>query len=256
MTSFHFWTKCQNRYRRYVHRLFFRRSVPIRADFPLISFTFDDFPQSALLTGGAILKRHGVAGTYYASFGLMGKDGPVGPMFCPEDLNTLLEHGHELGCHTFDHCHSWQTKPAAFDGSILKNRMALREILPEASFRTFSYPISAPRPRSKQAASKYFACCRGGGQAFNAKSADLNNLNGFFLEQSRENPGAVRTLIDQNRRARGWLIFATHDVRPVPSRFGCTPGFFEDIVQYAVSSGTRVLPVIQAWEALCPFFSS
>ena len=39
---------------------------------------------------------------------------------------------------------------------------------------------------------------------------------------------------------------STHDVRLQPSRFGCTPGFFEDVVWWAVDSGARVLPVSRA----------
>ena len=236
--------------------MFFRRPFSLNADEPIISFTFDDFPRSALLTGGAILERHGLAGTYYASIGLTGKEGPTGIMFLPEDLRALLERGHELGCHTFDHCHSCGTKPAEFERSIIENRLALRELLPGVSFRTFSYPISPPRPRTKQRAAKYFVCCRGGGQSFNAGTTDLNYLCAFFLEQSRDNPEVVKNLIDQNRRARGWLIFATHDVCAAPSPFGCTPEFFESIVQCAVNSGARILPVVQAWEALCSLPSS
>ena len=48
---------------------------------PLISFTFDDFPRSALTVGGEILERHGARGTYYASLGVMGKYEAAGLMF-------------------------------------------------------------------------------------------------------------------------------------------------------------------------------
>jgi peptidoglycan/xylan/chitin deacetylase (PgdA/CDA1 family) len=250
MALFDLWPIYQGRYRRNIHRLFSRRAFTINTDIPLISFTFDDFPQSALVTGGSILRNHGVAGTYYASLGLMGQQSPVGPIFLAQDLNALLEQGHELGCHTFGHCHSWQTSPAEFERSIIENRRAIGKLLPRVPFKTLSYPISTPRPRTKQRAAKHFACCRGGGQTLNTGVADLNYLQAFFLEQSRGNADAVRNLIDQNRRDRGWLIFATHDVCPTPSRFGCTPEFFEDIVQCAVNSGARILPVVQAWEAL------
>ena len=57
-------------------------------------------------------------------------------------------------------------------------------------------------------------------------------------------------MIDQNARARGWLIFATHDVRETPSRFGCTPDFFEQVVQWSLESGARILPVVEALEVL------
>ncbi|OLB85356.1 MAG: hypothetical protein AUI12_11420 [Acidobacteria bacterium 13_2_20CM_2_57_6] len=250
MLPLHFWARVQGRYIRSAARLFFKRPLAIKRQVPLISFTFDDFPRSAWHTGGAILQRHGLQGTYYASFGLMGKQAPTGTMFLPEDMKGLLEQGHELGCHTFNHCHSWETRPDLFEESIIKNQRALQELVPQASFRTFSYPISPPRPKTKQKAARHFLCCRGAGQTFNVGSADLNYLSAFFLEQSRENPKAVKSLIDQNLRAGGWLIFATHDISDSPTPWGCTPDFFEQIVQYAVDSGAQILPVVQAWQAL------
>jgi hypothetical protein len=57
-------------------------------------------------------------------------------------------------------------------------------------------------------------------------------------------------LIDENRKARGWLIFATHDVCPAPTAWGCTPEFFEEIVQYAAKSEACILPVAEAWKAI------
>jgi peptidoglycan/xylan/chitin deacetylase (PgdA/CDA1 family) len=227
----------------------YRRPFLMCTDVPIISFTFDDFPRSALLTGGAILKRYEVRGTYYASLGLMGKEAPTGAIFLAGDLESLLAQGHELGCHTFAHCHSWKTRPSVFEESIIKNQAALDELLPGASFRTFSYPIMCPRPQTKRITGKYFTCCRGsGGQTFNVGKADANHLHTYFLEKSRENPERVTNLIYQNCRARGWLIFATHDVCDSPTPYGCTPAFFEEIVQCALNSGARILPVLEAWK--------
>ena len=244
------WSRARGYYRRTAASWVFRRPFAIRTQLPLISFTFDDFPQSALLVGGAILNRFGLAGTYYASLGLVGTDTPSGRIFVPSDLPALLEHGHELGCHTFSHCHSGRTKVSVFLDSIIQNQLALSELLPGAFFRTLSYPISPPQARTKQKVAGHFMCCRGGGQTFNAGTADLNYLSAYFLEKSRGNIQAVRDVVDVNRDARGWLILATHDISPTPSPFGCTPDFFEDVVRYAVSSGARILPVIGALEAL------
>ncbi|HKW16981.1 MAG TPA: polysaccharide deacetylase family protein [Terriglobales bacterium] len=236
----------------------------MRTAAPLISFTFDDFPRSAFLEAGSILKRYDALGTYYVSLSLIGKPSPMGPMFEAEDLKELVRVGHELGCHTFGHCHSWNTSPDVYERAILDNQRALTELLPGSSFRTFSYPYSVPQLAVKQVAAKYFACCRGGGlrvwrhvvrhaaggQTFNSGTTDLNLLCAFFLEQSRENPEAVKRLIDQNAQARGWLILATHDVCDSHSRFGCTPAFFEQVVQWSLESGARVLPVVKALELL------
>jgi peptidoglycan/xylan/chitin deacetylase (PgdA/CDA1 family) len=212
----------------------------------MISFSFDDFPSSALRSGGGILEEHGVAGTFYTALGLMNTDGPVGRLFSEKDLHDVPARGHELGCHTFDHYDAWNTDPRTFESSVVRNRQALGRLLPGASFQTLSYPLSNPRPDTKHNMEKYFLGCRGCGQRPNSGAIDLGFLRAFFLEQSRGNIAAVKTRIDDNHRSKGWLIFATHDVVESPSRFGCTPKFFRDVVRYAVDSGATILPVAVA----------
>ena len=74
-------------------RWFGRRLCRIQTESPLISFTFDDFPRSALINAGALLYERGFAGTYYASFGLMGRKTPTGQIFACEDLGKLVSQG-------------------------------------------------------------------------------------------------------------------------------------------------------------------
>jgi glycosyltransferase involved in cell wall biosynthesis/peptidoglycan/xylan/chitin deacetylase (PgdA/CDA1 family) len=250
MPSLNLWARLLGYLQRRTASSIWRRPFFIDAKQPLISFSFDDFPRSALLTGGAILNRYGLAGTYYVSLGLAGKDTASGQIFFPEDLTLLLEKGHELGCHTFSHCDSWATATKTFEKSIVENRAALNRLFPYAEFKTFSYPISLPRPHTKARIADYFLCCRGGGQTFNTGKADLNQLSSYFLEKSRGNLQAVKEIINRNRRASGWLIFATHDISSNPTPFGCTPEFFAEVVQYAVDSGAQVVPVVEALEVL------
>jgi peptidoglycan/xylan/chitin deacetylase (PgdA/CDA1 family) len=216
----------------------------------MISFTFDDFPRSALREGGAILRKYGFAGTYYTAFGLMGREtSPVGPLFERGDLARLLADGHEMGCHTFAHCDAWKTAPPDFEKSILDNQRALTELAPGASFPSLSYPVSNPRPDTKRRAGRHFPCCRGGGQTCNSGWADLNLLCAFFLEQSVRDPAQIADVIRRTEEQNGWLIFATHDVSPTPTRFGVTPDFFENAVRAAAGSRCRVLRVREACEA-------
>jgi peptidoglycan/xylan/chitin deacetylase (PgdA/CDA1 family) len=228
----------------------FRRPQTIRLNRPLISFTFDDFPRSALHSGGSILKRAGATGTYYTALGLLGTDSPSGKMFVGEDLGKALEDGHELGCHTFSHYDSWQTKPKSFEDSIIRNGAALSEFLPGAKFKSFSYPISSPHPMIKRLTAKHFECSRGGGQTLNTGTADLNQLSAYFLEKAAGRIEPVKELIDRNKRERGWIIFATHDVAPDHGPYGCTPEFFEEVVQYSLESGARIEPVVRALDAI------
>ena len=230
--------------------VFFRRPVRLSNSVPLISFTFDDFPKSALAIGGAILKRYGARGTYYVSLGLMNQNYATGPAFSSNDLKLLMDEGHELGCHTYGHCDAWQTKPSVFEDSILQNKTALAALLPGTLLKTMSYPIDYPRPGSKRRTAKHFACCRGGGQRINAERTDLNFLNAHIIEQSRGDFASIQRVIDQNREARGWLIFATHDIADSHTAYGCSPDLFEKTVKSAVNSGARIMTVANACEAI------
>src|SRR5918993_398677 len=226
--------------------MFFRRPVPMRNSVPLISFTFDDFPSSSLHTGGAILKAHGIHGTYFTSLGLMNTVGPVGKMFSAEDLHQAIADGHELGCHTFAHCHSWNTPPGVFEQSVIENERSLRELIPGASFTTMSYPLCSPRPHTKRRVGRHFLCCRSGGQSYNSGTVSPNAVNALFLEQVRTDPAFIRRMIDDNHADCGWLVFATHDISDAPTRYGVTPSFFESVVRYSHDSGACILPMRDA----------
>ncbi len=244
--------KIKSRVRREVSVRLARRLVRMRNKEPIISFTFDDFPRSALFCGGEILHRYGVAGTYFVSFGLMGQHSPTGEIFMADDLPTLVCQGHEIGCHTFDHCHSWETSRRVFEESIARNRTALARYLPTATFQSLSYPISGPRYETKRQVGQQFACCRGGGQSGNVGTADLNYLAAVFIEQCSENFQTIERLIEANARQKGWLIFATHDVSETPTQFGCTPEMFETTVRCSLDSGAKILPIHEALQSIDP----
>jgi peptidoglycan/xylan/chitin deacetylase (PgdA/CDA1 family) len=240
-----------NKYRRILVNRYGRRPFAMPADVPYISFTFDDFPRSALLEGGRTLIKHAVRGTYYISLQLVGSPSCVGEIATKDDLRSALAAGHELGCHTFEHLDGCNSSATAFERSIASNKAALAELLPDGRFSVFAYPLDGPVLAIKRAVGRHFVCCRGGGQTFNSGSIDLNLLSAYFLD--RRNQGhieEVRKLIAENTAQRGWLIFATHDVAAQPSPYGCTPAFFEEVVRLAVTSGARVVPVMQACREL------
>ncbi len=241
-----FQTKLRGWTQRRMARWLARRPCRIDLKRPIVSFCFDDFPQSALLTAGVILKNYGFTGTYYTSFGLMGKETPTGRAFSAADLEEFVRQDHELACHTFDHCDSWDTPPIEFERSIQRNLTAVKEHLPQCTLSGLSYPISYPRPLTKRLTAKHYASARGGGQTFNSGTTDLNHLKAFFLEQSRDDFDTIKRIVDQNIACNGWLIFATHDVCPTPTRFGCTAQLFEETIRHVAASGALVLPVHRA----------
>ncbi len=212
-------------------------------DAPLISFTFDDFPASAAQIGAKILHQYDVLGTFYASFGLTETHAPTGRIFDLADIEAIIQAGHEVGCHTFYHSNAWETSPDNFEDSIQRNQAALSDLFPGVTMSTMSYPVEVPRPANKRVAGRYFGCCRGGGQRFNQRALDCNYVNAFFLEQSRDEVDTVKALIERSAEANGWLVFATHDISDDPTRFGCTPQFFETVVRMASKSGAQISPV-------------
>jgi len=223
-----------------------RRDLVFALPQPIVSFTFDDFPRNAATAGGRILGDFGVTATYYLSLGLMNTTAPTGPIAGGEEIAPLLAAGHELGCHTFDHCHAWQTDARTFARSLDRNQEEARKLVPALVFETMSYPISVPRPGVKREAGRRFAGCRGGGQKFNSHRLDRSYLRAFFLEQARGRLEVVESIINQNHQANGWLIFATHDIDDRPTPYGCTPAFLAATVDRAMKSGAVILPVAAA----------
>ena len=249
MSSRSIQTRIAGAYARRMAKWFGRRPATLAPDRPVITFTFDDFPRSAAIEGRAILEEFGSLGTYFIAYGLMGQSTATGEIFQAEDVHKVIERGHELGCHTYDHLPAWSTPPAAYEQSVKRNATSLKSILGTSRLQSHSFPISYPRPSTKRRLSRRFRACRGGGQTFNAGSVDLNYLSSFFLEQSRDNLPAVERIIAANAAAGGWLIFSTHDISPNPTRFGCTPTFFAQVVQIAARSGARIQSMSSALDA-------
>jgi len=240
-------TRASGKVRRLLADQFGRRTLSIKTPVPIVSFTFDDAPVTAFREGRGILKQFGARATYYVSLGLLDAETEVGKIASVGDLARAVDEGGELGCHTFDHLDAWHTSSATFMASVARNGQALHRMLPSARFTTFAYPKSGAKLSLKLALGITFMCCRGGGQATNADTADLNLLKACFVDRRTGiDTEFIRTLVDYNADRRGWLILATHDVAADPSPYGCTPEFLETIAQYASRSGALLLPVGEA----------
>lgn len=240
-----------NKYKRISANHFSRKALRLSNNDAYISFTFDDFPISAYICGGAILKKYKVKGTYYVSFGLLNNMCPSGKIANIDIVKSVVEDGHELGCHTYSHSDAWETSPNDFESSLVKNEDALQNIFPGNTFNTFSYPLGNATPMVKRIAEKYFNCSRGGKQKYNKGIIDLNNLNSFFIDRRKNKPlKYIKHLIEDNYKNKGWLIFATHGIGEDSSPYGCDPAYFEDIVKCATNGGGIVMSVNDVYEAI------
>lgn len=215
----------------------------LRNSRPIISFTFDDFPRTALLEGGRILEENGARGTFYTALGLAGFSNRLGEHFQIEDLHQLSERGHELGTHTFDHVSARDVSNTQFLRNVQKGHKALEglpHLMPSASF---AYPFGCTNLRLKVKVGGMMQSCRGNFAGLNGPTVDRNLLNANALYGGREALSAALGLVEQNRQTNGWLIFYTHDVRPSPSNFGCTPELLEGLIKSIAKQECRVMKV-------------
>src|SRR5216683_2724894 len=222
-----------------------RRDVLIPCDRPLISFSFDDFPRTALTVGGSILQDAGVRGTYYAAPGLINTLNDLGPQFRREDLLDLLAAGHELASHTYSHASARTTRLANYVHEVEKGYQTLAGTLGLNASRQFAYPYGEVTLRVKRTVGPKMQSCRGICPGLNGLHVDLNLLRANRLYGNSDQFAPAKALIDENSRHKSWLIFYTHDVRPNQSSYGCTPALLEQVVRTAVESGARIATVAQ-----------
>ncbi|HEU0217094.1 MAG TPA: polysaccharide deacetylase family protein [Stellaceae bacterium] len=217
---------------------------PGKIDWPggVVSFTFDDFPRSAWVNGGAVLEKYGRRGTYYAALSLAGGANHLGPMFEFDDLREAHARGHEIACHTFSHRDCAHVPAVEIAAEIDRNAAALSAALDGARIENFAYPFGGVSQSAKAALAKRFVSCRGTGRGLNRRTVDLADLFSTSLYSQNFDRARLCQLIEDAQAENAWLIFYTHDVADEPSPFGCTPAHFQSIVAYAAEN-LPVLPV-------------
>jgi peptidoglycan/xylan/chitin deacetylase (PgdA/CDA1 family) len=217
----------------------------------IISFTFDDFPRSAVSNGARILESHGARGTFYAAGAYCGEtvDGIV--QYSKEDLSAVVRARHEIGCHTFHHRRVSTLTAKELQSEIDLNCEFFASCSPHTKMRTFAYPYGDLSLRGTIKLQGMFDTCRSTETGLNVGKVDLGRLRAIRLYSSRIDAGGVRELIREAVARKAWLIFYTHDVDPAPSEFGCTPELFEEAVKLASSVDAEVLPVSEAMTKVC-----
>jgi peptidoglycan/xylan/chitin deacetylase (PgdA/CDA1 family) len=233
---------------------FCRRAVPLGTCGPVVSFTFDDFPRTALSVGGPILEKFGARGSYYVTLGLMNKVNELGELFHEDDLRSLLDRGHDLGTHTFHHSSCRSLSLSAFVQDVERGKNAVADLVGHDP-TNFAYPYGDVSLRVKKNVGPILKSCRGIIPGFNGPEVDLNLLRANKLYGDIDRLGLAESLIEENEKRKTWLIFFTHDVRPRPSVYGCTPALFESVVSRAARGGSRLLTIAETLEALSGTFS-
>jgi peptidoglycan/xylan/chitin deacetylase (PgdA/CDA1 family) len=224
---------------------FIKKKIPLNLSKPIISFCFDDIPDSAITNGARILAQYGYKGTYYISLGLRANEDKSKPYFDHSKLKQLVANGGELACHTADHIRLYESSKRVVLNDLKKNQEKLNELIPGYTFKNFSYPSGQQTFISKLILRKRYKTARGVKAGMHIKEVDINNLyaNALVKRLTLENALAR---IDKAIENNAWIIFYTHDVENNPSDYGCTPEYFENVVKYCSQKNMDVCTINDA----------
>jgi len=209
-----------------------------------VSFTFDDVPHSAFQNAQPILDKFQCKGTFYISLSFLDTDHENENFYCKKDLVECHSNGHELGCHTYNHIHFYQNSNSSFiEKNINLNQVKLNALGINENFENFSYPYGEQTKKSKKIVSKFYKTCRGIDPGINQNKIDLHNLKAIKLYESLYSIEKIFSILDDFNKSGGWLIFYTHDVQSDFSYCGCSPEYFEKIVQKCKDQNIDVLSI-------------
>jgi peptidoglycan/xylan/chitin deacetylase (PgdA/CDA1 family) len=224
--------------------------IAVPTDRPIVSFTFDDVPESALTAGADILEKYDARGTFYIAGGIVGQHEPQRRLISAEGGLELARRGHELGCHTFGHHNVRHLYGRTLEQDNAASRAFFEQIAPGLRPRNFAYPYNAGSFRARQLLAQRFRSARGGLNGINRGMTDRTYLRGMPIDKSDERVLGLRRTVDEFVANPGWLIFFAHDIANQPTEHGCTPHSFEALVRHVLETGCKILTVNAALDRL------
>jgi peptidoglycan/xylan/chitin deacetylase (PgdA/CDA1 family) len=226
------------------------KPLAMRNSVPLVSFTFDDVPDSAYLNGAAVLDEYDMRGTFYIASGTCGTRDTYWRVIGRDQVRDLHQRGHEIGCHTYSHRAVDDLSAHELNEECQRNFENLRDLCPDIQLRSFCYPfgcVSLPRKIQLQ---RRFDTCRGIFEGINSGVIDLALLKVIELYDRTLSRDKLNHVLRRARQTTGWIIFYAHDVTERPTHMGCSPGLLrttiEEIRRQAIPCRTvaEALPLI------------
>ena len=241
------WSALQGRVSNRLARHF--RAAPHRlpAHAPMVSFTFDDAPDSAAGEGASLLEAHGGRGTFYLAGSLIDQPGDHWQGLSNDAIVRLHRRGHEIACHTFSHLRAVDLDQATMAREIEQNRNYFSGLDPSIRLENFAYPYGLASVWRKPQLAKNFRSARGILPGVNRDVIDLQFLRASPLVDREIDTAGVDRYFDEATASGGWLIFYGHDVVDQPSPYGCSPALLRHALKAAE---TRNMPIVTVAEAL------
>ncbi|NWJ26913.1 polysaccharide deacetylase family protein [Rhizobium sp. RM] len=225
-------------------------AVQVEAASPIVSFTFDDVPESSWTNGARILEEEGARGTFYISGNFVDGYDNERKMVPAQGCADLVAKGHELACHTYSHRKLSSFSRSELAADLERNDKALAAFDGMSGPRNFSVPFGMASPLMQPLLRKRFKTARSIMPGINKGRTDLHNLAAVELRPDQTYLDAADRWLAEVLQTGGWLIFFTHDVSSTPSFYGCPETKLRDLVRSAVSGGAKVMTVEAAASTL------
>lgn len=221
-----------------------QRNIKFKLDRPLVSFTFDDCPLSAVTHGLKPMEREGWHGSIYIAAALFGITNHHGLHMSAEDVRAVYATGHEIGGHSYSHIDGKLTPLPTFLDDVARNQNVLSG-LGIGPCDTFAYPYGEVTPAMKSALEEQFTGLRGILPKPMVGKADLNQISStpvFAGPDFNRAMAQIKALKNQP----AWITLFMHDVVDTPSKWGCTPAQMQAVIDAVKSVDAMVLPVNDA----------
>jgi peptidoglycan/xylan/chitin deacetylase (PgdA/CDA1 family) len=243
------WQELKARVSNRLSRYFRTTPFKLRNTRPMVSFTFDDIPESAASVGAPILDQYGAKATFYVSGSQVGTRSDHWQGVGAEVIVELHRRGHEIACHTFSHVRSTDLDATRLAAEIEENRRYLLGLDPSMRIDNFAYPYGLGSVWRKTQLAKTFRSSRGIIPGVNSGVVDLQYLRSTPLINAHIDEERIDRAFDALADSNGWLIFYGHDVAAEPSPYGCTPALLQIALDAAGKRNVAIMTVADALRA-------
>ncbi len=216
----------------------------------IVSFTFDDVPETAWTAGARILENEGVCGTFYIAGVFIDAYDGAQQMISAKGCSQLAAAGHELACHTFSHRKLSSFSREGLKADLDRNDSVLGSFDGNRHARNFSVPFGMASPVMQPLLRRKFRTTRGIMPGINRGKVDPHNLAAVELRSDQNYLDAADLWLEDVLQNGGWLIIFTHDVSRTPSFYGCPEERFQGFVRRALSGAAKIMTVDAAATAL------
>ena len=232
---------------------FANNRINIQLEKPIISFTFDDVPRTALVNGIPILDQYNIKATYYVAMGLscfQSSNNELEAYLDPDDILELHRNGHDIACHTYSHymLKTGTAKDLAHDAD--KNVRKLKALLGTTSIEHFSYPFGQVNFKEKKLLANSYKTMRSSRPGINTSKTDMHLLRATSIYNPTFEKNKLIKIIEDAERQRGWLIFYTHGVNNKPDAYSCKTEQLQWVIQQCLASSFRILPISEAYSCI------